>query len=131
MHLRLVAPAPNDDAAEGVVDPLAALATAAMRGEAQAVQTLLLSVTPAMLRAVRGVLAVDHPEVEDVLQEATMGLLGALPSFRRQCTVLHFACRIGVLTALAARRRLRGRRDTHCEADEEPLATDDLSPAQL
>jgi RNA polymerase sigma factor (sigma-70 family) len=130
VHLRLVVPAPRNDA-DSVVDPLAALSAAAIRGDSQAVHTLLLSVTPGMLRAVRGVLAIDHAEVEDVLQEATIGLLGALPSFRRQCTVLHFACRIAVLTALAARRRLRNRHDCHREGDHESLAVDTLSPAEL
>jgi RNA polymerase sigma-70 factor (ECF subfamily) len=58
-----------------------------------------------MLRAVRKVLGHGTSDVEDVLQEAVEGLLLALASFRGECTVLHFACRVAVLTALASRRR--------------------------
>jgi RNA polymerase sigma-70 factor (ECF subfamily) len=61
------------------------------------------------LRTVRKVLGPHHPDVEDVTQEAVLALLQALPSFRAECTVLHFANRIAVMTALAARRRLRAR----------------------
>jgi RNA polymerase sigma-70 factor (ECF subfamily) len=60
-----------------------------------------------MLRVVRRVLGSHHPDVEDVTQEAAVGLLRALGTFRRDCTVLHFACRIAVLASLAARRRHR------------------------
>jgi RNA polymerase sigma-70 factor (ECF subfamily) len=59
-----------------------------------------------MLRAVRRVLARRTEEVEDVVQEAMQALVDALPGFRGQCTVLHFAWRVAVLTALANRRRL-------------------------
>src|SRR5882672_12886243 len=108
MRLRLVgAPAKKD--ATSPVDPLAALSRAAGLGDAHAIDTLLLSVTPAMLRAVRGVLGGDHREIEDVLQESAIGLVGALKTFRGESTVLHFACRIAVLSALATRRRLRER----------------------
>src|SRR5690606_25467042 len=86
-------------------DALAALAEAAAHGKPAAIRTLVVSVTPTLLRAARGVLGVWHPEVEDVAQEAAMGLVTALPRYRRECSVLHFAGRIGVLTALATRRR--------------------------
>ena len=59
-----------------------------------------------MLRAIRKVLVRDTPDVEDVAQEAMEALIAALPSFRGECTVLHFAWRVAVLTALANRRRL-------------------------
>ena len=59
-----------------------------------------------MLRAVRRVLARRTVDVEDVVQEAMQALVDALPGFRGQCTVLHFAWRVAVLTALANRRRL-------------------------
>ncbi|HEV3190427.1 MAG TPA: sigma-70 family RNA polymerase sigma factor [Polyangiaceae bacterium] len=113
MRLRLVGvPAKKDPTS--AVDPLAALSRAAAVGDARAIDTLLLSVTPAMLRAVRGVLGGDHREIEDVLQEAAIGLVRAMKTFRGEGTVLHFACRIAVLSALAARRRLR-------EHGKEPL----------
>jgi RNA polymerase sigma-70 factor (ECF subfamily) len=55
------------------------------------------------------VLGPEHGDVDDVTQEATIGLLGALPRFRGECTVAQFAGRVAVLTAMAARRRQRTR----------------------
>lgn len=75
-------------------------------GERRATRALLTAVGPAMLRAIRKVLARSTPDVEDVAQEAMEALIAALPSFRGECTVLHFAWRVAVLTALANRRRL-------------------------
>src|SRR5882672_1033230 len=131
MRLRLVgAPAKKD--ATSPVDPLAALSRAAGLGDAHAIDTLLLSVTPAMLRAVRGVLGGDHREIEDVLQESAIGLMGALKTFRGESTVLHFACRIAVLSALAARRRLRERAKEPLDApDGLPLVSNESSPIDL
>ena len=131
MRLRLVgAPARKD--ATSPVDPLAALSRAAGLGDAHAIDTLLLTVTPAMLRAVRGVLGGDHREIEDVLQESAMGLVTALKTFRGESTVLHFACRIAVLSALATRRRLRERGTEPLETPEQPpLASNESSPIEL
>jgi RNA polymerase sigma-70 factor (ECF subfamily) len=131
MSLRLVGESASKDPTSAV-DPFAALSRAAALGDAQAIDTLLLSVTPAMLRAVRGVLGGDHREIEDVLQESAIGLVGALKTFRGESTVLHFACRIAVLSALAARRRLRERGQEPLEApDRLPLASSDSSPVDL
>jgi RNA polymerase sigma-70 factor (ECF subfamily) len=66
---------------------------------------LVEAVGPAMLRAVRKVMGHRTADVEDVLQESVEGLLLALGSFKGECTVLHFACRVAVLSALASRRR--------------------------
>lgn len=111
------------------VDPLAMLSTAAATGDLQAIQTLLLSVTPSMLRAVRGVLATGHPETEDVLQEAAIGFVRALSSFRGECTTLHFACRIAVRTALAARRRMGIAYSDLDELSDESCGAEQQSPA--
>lgn len=131
MVLRLVAlPVQKDPAS--AVDPLAPISRAAAQGDAQAIDTLLLSVTPAMLRAVRGVLGGGHRELEDVLQESAIGLVAALKTFRGESTVLHFGCRIAVLTALAARRRLRESGKEPLDAGEElPLASREGSPIEL
>ena len=61
-----------------------------------------------MLQMIRRVLGPSHSEVEDVLQEALVGLLHALPRFRGDSTTRHFACRIATLSALKARRRRGG-----------------------
>jgi len=87
-------------------DDLGDLARRAAGGDRRATHALLLKVVPSMLRAARRVLARRTEDVEDVVQEAMQALVDALPGFRGQCTVLHFAWRVAVLTALANRRRL-------------------------
>jgi RNA polymerase sigma-70 factor (ECF subfamily) len=86
------------------VDPLRTLAAQAIGGDGQAQRTLLIALGPGMLRVVRGVLGA-HPDVEDVLQQAMVAVHYALPTFRAECSVLHFAGRIAAQTALNARRR--------------------------
>ena len=58
-----------------------------------------------MFATVRLVLGPSHPDAEDVAQEAIVGLIEALPRFRGDCSLAHFAARIALLTAMAARRR--------------------------
>lgn len=45
-------------------------------------------------------------DLEDVTQEAAYAVLEALPRYRNECSVLHFACRVAVLTAMNARRKI-------------------------
>jgi RNA polymerase sigma-70 factor (ECF subfamily) len=87
-------------------------------GDREAARELVRAVGPAMLRAVRKVMGHRTADVEDVLQEAVEGLLLALPSFKGQCTVLHFACRVAVLSALASRRRATFRAEFVVDAPE-------------
>lgn len=112
-----------------VADPLLALARAAKGGDPAAIRTLVVSVTPVLLRAARGVLGVGHPDVEDTAQEAALGLVRALGEYREDCSVVHYASRIAALTALAHRRKLRNRGEgLHQELDAEAPSTCD-SPA--
>jgi RNA polymerase sigma-70 factor (ECF subfamily) len=100
------------------VDALAEVAKAAASGDRRAVRTFVLTVTPHLLRVVRRVLGADHADVDDVTQDSAFAVMEALPTHRGECTTLHFACRIAVLTAMKARRRaaaqkrLRAREDT-------------------
>lgn len=115
------------------IDPLGSLARAAAAGDRRAERTLLVTLGPSLLRAVRGVLGTAHPDVEDVLQEAMGALLGALPTFRGECRLTHFASRVAVQTALNARRRAGYReRYTPAASPEElaELARDERSPAE-
>ncbi len=90
----------------------------AKAGDAVALRTLVVSVTPALPRAARGVLGALHPDVEDTAQEAALGFTRALGDYREDSSVLHYATRIGVLSALAHRRRLRARGEgLHQELD--------------
>ena len=112
---------------------LPVLARQAAAGDRRATHALLLAVGPSMLRAVRRVLVRATSDVEDVVQEAMEALVTALPTFRGDCTVLHFAWRIAVLTALANRRRLDLRAQWQADAGESALAEAaalDPSPAE-
>jgi RNA polymerase sigma-70 factor (ECF subfamily) len=107
----------------GAEDDLLPLAEAAAGGDREAAKTLLTVLGPHLLRVVRRVIGANHPDVEDVTQECAVELVSALPRFRRQSSVKHFACRVALLTAMNARRRLRTRKReftdrTDVEADE-------------
>jgi RNA polymerase sigma-70 factor (ECF subfamily) len=86
-------------------DELAELAAAVERGDRAAQRTFLLAIVPHLLRVVRRVLGPTHPDIEDVAQEAAYGVVDALPRFRGEGTVLHFACRTALHTAMNVRRR--------------------------
>ena len=100
--LRLVA---GQRRAPEPADGLAALAKAAVAGDRAAVRTFLVTVGPHLLRVVRRVLGANHPEVDDVAQESAFAVMEALPRHRGESTVLHFVCRVAVLTAMNVRRR--------------------------
>lgn len=86
-------------------DPLADIALQAQRGEQGAIRQLVLRLAPHLLRVARQVLGAHHPDVHDVAQEAAWGLLKALPRFRRESSIVHFACRVSLHTAMNLRRR--------------------------
>ena len=139
MMLRLVrspdaAARPASATAGEHADPLRAVAARALAGDDRAQRTLLVALGPVLLRAVRGVLGVAHPEVEDVLQESMLALCSALASFRGDCQTSHFASRVAIQTAMNARRRTAHRQRTtpNVPPDElDELAREDLSPAEL
>jgi len=114
-------------------DELRGLALAAARGDADAAASLVIHVGSAMLIVVRKVLG-GAMDVDDVVQDAVMGLLEGLPTFRGESSVTHFAKRIALLTALAARRRVRVRAHL-VEVVDEPVDelpdAGDQSPHEL
>jgi len=85
-------------------DALRPLADSAVRGDAGALRRVLEGVGPGVLRVARIVLGRHHPDVQDAVQDTLVALTRALPAFRGDSTVLHYACRIAVRTAMAARR---------------------------
>lgn len=86
-------------------DDLSRLAASARGGQPEAVRTLLVLVGPAILRVIRRMLGPDHPDVEDLTQEAAFNVVRALQRYRGECSVLHFVCRVSVQTAMNSRRR--------------------------
>jgi len=100
-------------------DDLAPLVAGCRQGDTVATKTLLATLGPSMLQMIRRVLGPFHPDVDDVLQEAFVGLLRALPGFRGDSTTRHFACRIATLNALKATRRGRAPADPGPDVDED------------
>jgi RNA polymerase sigma-70 factor, ECF subfamily len=133
--LRLLRAGPlADEPSSGRPDPLRGVAVAAGRGDRAAERTLLIETGSALLRTVRAVLGSNSPDLEDVLQEAMTAVHLALPGFRGECSTLHFVCRLGVHTAMNARRRGRTRArhvETTDDAELIELARDDVSPVAL
>jgi RNA polymerase sigma factor (sigma-70 family) len=107
------------------------LARLAGTGDRNAMRDLVKAVGSAMLRAVRKVMGHRTADVEDVLQEAVEGLLLALKSFKGQCTVLHFACRVAVLSALGLRRRANFRAEFVVDVPDAGETTAGMAPSPM
>jgi RNA polymerase sigma factor (sigma-70 family) len=84
-----------------------ALVAAARAGDPEALDALMTMLGPPLLRAVRALMGPRHPDLEDVVQEVLIAVVDALPSFRGDCTLLHFAIRIATRRTTTARRRSR------------------------
>jgi RNA polymerase sigma-70 factor (ECF subfamily) len=74
----------------------------------------------------------ENPDVEDVVQDVLLGVIDAIPSFREECTLLHFAIRITIRRTTAARRRSRWVLDwlQKMRRDEEPISNASGSPCE-
>src|SRR5882724_8886467 len=119
IHNRGADPAPRDEARHP--DELAAIARTAATGDRSATHALLVALAPHLLRTVRSLLGRDNADAEDVAQEAALVVLGALPTFRGESSVVRFANRTAVLVAMNARRK---RAATKRGGDSAPISTD-------
>lgn len=135
MKLHLVSNQRPDEAASDDLprqsaesDKLRHLVPLVIGGDAAAERTLLVAVGSSVLAIVRRTIGARHPDVEDLCQESFLAILGALPSFRGQCSVLHFACRVALFTALAARRRHRYGNDYRLDPTERDDELSDAKP---
>jgi RNA polymerase sigma factor (sigma-70 family) len=105
---------------------------AVVAGDPAAIRAFLVLVAPVVSRAVRRVLGGQHPDVEDVAQQALSGLMERLPSFRGDSSVAHFAQRVAVYRALTARRDARVRAGFVIAAEPSALAqAADAGPGPL
>jgi RNA polymerase sigma-70 factor (ECF subfamily) len=84
-----------------------AVVAAARAGDPAALEELLAMLAPPLLRAVRVLMGPSHPDLEDVVQDVLIAVAEALPSFRGDCSLLHFAIRIATRRTTTARRRSR------------------------
>ena len=118
--------------AEPAFDRMSPLVDAARRHEPQAVEELLALLSQPLLRAVCALLGRDHPDVDDLVQDVLIDVVHALPSFRGECTLLHFAIRIAARKAIATRRRavaVRGWLERF-HVGEKPLRERPTSPGE-
>jgi RNA polymerase sigma-70 factor (ECF subfamily) len=107
-------------------DALADLARRGLAGCHSALHELLSKLAPHLRKVIRETLGAAG-DVEDVLQESLVAVTHALPTFRWDCTVLHFAIRIAIRCSLNARRRwysIRQRSDKLALLETPLLATD-------
>lgn len=109
------------------VDPLAAFAEAARKGDVVATRRVLVAVGPAVLGVVRAVLGASDRDLEDVVQEALVGVVKGLVGFRGESTVMHFARSIALRRALD-QRRARARRGVAVPVDDEEIIADGIGP---
>ncbi len=90
---------------------------------------LILALSPVMIGATRRVMGSHDSDIQDALQESSVGLLRALSSFRSGCSVKHFASRIATFTALKVRRSRRYREHfTPVAPPEDADATEATGP---
>lgn len=110
-------------------DNLAELVALVIEGDPASIEAFIRSAAPTVLRVVQQILGANHPDVADVMQEALLAAIEALPGFERRCTVLHFLWRVAALTAMNARRRLRLREQiTPPDEGTDDYASDEPSP---
>jgi RNA polymerase sigma-70 factor (ECF subfamily) len=86
---------------------LTPLVLRAQQGEPDAVNQVVAELSPGVLRALAVLLGRQDPELEDVAQEVLVAVLKALPEFRGESTLLHFAVRIAARKSVSVRRRKR------------------------
>jgi RNA polymerase sigma-70 factor (ECF subfamily) len=88
---------------------LTALAREALGKDPEKVRRFLAGITPTVRRTCRGVMGFAHPDLEDAIQESLIDLVRALPKFRFEADVSHYAAKIALRVAIAERRKDRAR----------------------
>ena len=102
----------------------AAWVRGAVAGDRECARRLLELVGPDVARAVAGTLGASDRDRDDVVQEALVGFLQALPAFRGQCSLRGFAMRIATRRAFDLLRR-RGRRERANRGGDAPTEVAD------
>ena len=86
---------------------LTPLVLRAQQGEPDAVSQVVTELAPGVLRALTALLGRQHPDLEDLAQDVLLAVMAALPDFRGESTLLHFAVRIAARKSVLVRRRTR------------------------
>jgi RNA polymerase sigma factor (sigma-70 family) len=86
---------------------LTPLVLRAQQGQLDAVNQVVAELAPGVLRALAALLGRQNPELEDLTQDVLIAVIRALPDFRGESTLLHFAVRIAARKSVLVRRRKR------------------------
>lgn len=86
---------------------LTPLVLRAQQGDADAVNQVVAELAPGVLRAMTALLGRQDPDLEDTAQDVLLAVIKALPDFRGDSTLLHFAVRIAARKSVLVRRRKR------------------------
>jgi RNA polymerase sigma factor (sigma-70 family) len=89
--------------------PLTALAREALGNEPEKVRRFLDAIAPTVRRTCRSVMGYAHPDLEDAIQESLIDLVRALPQYRFEADVSHYAAKIALRVAIAERSKNRAR----------------------
>jgi len=93
------------------------LARCAAGGDSEATGALLKALAPQMIRTVHALMGPTHADADDVVQQAMIALVQALPQFRGDCSPQHYAARIVARLVVATKRRVSFRSDRRDETD--------------
>jgi RNA polymerase sigma-70 factor, ECF subfamily len=85
------------------------LTRAALLGDAFAVHRFLGAIAPLVRSICRGVMGRHNPDLEDAIQDCMVDIVRALPQFRFESDVTHYATKITIRRAITARQRARAR----------------------
>jgi RNA polymerase sigma factor (sigma-70 family) len=88
-------------------------ARAALLGDAFALRQFMSVIAPLVRSICRGVMGRHHPDLEDAMQDCLVDIVRALPQFRFDADVSHYAAKISIRKAIAVRRRARARSQSY------------------
>jgi len=98
-------PPPEDAGVRDAFADLNTLAHLARDGDSQATRSLLREIVPAVRRTCKGVLGPQHADLEDTIQESLVAFVQALPSYRFDGDITHYAVRIAFRATLHTKKR--------------------------
>ena len=81
---------------------MALLVRAAQVGDIAAIDAIIAVLTPTVLHVIRALWGTKREDVEAMTRDVLVCIVNALPSWRGDCTLLHFATRIAARRAVAA-----------------------------
>src|SRR5258708_383531 len=94
-----------------------------LEGNVEATTELLRAIAPPVRRCCKAILGASHADLEDAVQDSLMAFVRALPAYRFESGIVHYAIRIALRISHAIRRRSISWRDRFqltAEVDEEP-----------